>query len=181
MRRAILAITLVATIFAVCERANADWNSFWHQVKFDWHRMNAWPEPFVHADRQAARAPFHQMVHNGWQRRTTLGEYHFHLETQELNAAGKLKLHWILTQVPESHRTVYVQRSHLNEGTAARVDSVQRAVVRLVPQGTLPAVYDTHIPPPGTPADLIDSVYRQHRETIPVPRLDDVDLSVQDG
>ena len=31
--------------------------AFWHRCGVDWHRNNAWPEPFLSADKMAVRAP----------------------------------------------------------------------------------------------------------------------------
>src|SRR5688500_3805552 len=46
--------------------ANADWNDFWHRVGVDFHRNNAWPEPFLSADREVTREYFRIQVNNGW-------------------------------------------------------------------------------------------------------------------
>ena len=49
-----------------------DW---WYRCKVDWHRNNAWPEPFATADRMAERQPFCLMVDNGWKMQNTVGTY----------------------------------------------------------------------------------------------------------
>ncbi|HEX5103587.1 MAG TPA: hypothetical protein VFV87_07250, partial [Pirellulaceae bacterium] len=41
-------------------------HSWWYRSKVDWHRNNAWPEPFASADRAAVREPFCLMIDNGW-------------------------------------------------------------------------------------------------------------------
>ena len=55
--------------------------------------------------------------------------------------------------------------------TAARLDSVQQSLARVVAQGELPQVIRTHLPPAGTPADIIDLTYRKLGESVPDPRL----------
>ena len=171
MRRSMLAIIVAVSLANVVTPAHADWERFWHGMKVDWHRMNCWPEPFNHVDRQATWAPFAVMINNGWRRQTTLGQYHFNTETHELNEAGLLKLQWILTRVPEERRMIFVQRHIRYEATADRIDSVQRFAARVVSRGPLPEVVQVDHPPAGTPADIINPVYDRYNRSIPEPRL----------
>jgi hypothetical protein len=150
---------------------NVQGGEFWHKMKLDWHRLNSWPEPFIHQDRSATRSPFGVMINDGWQRQTTLGQYHFNPETHELNEAGLIKLDWILTRIPEQRRVVFVERSRSVDDSASRVDSVQRYAARLITHGPLPPVVQTYTPPVGTPADAVNSVYVKLNATIPNPRL----------
>ena len=50
----------------------AKWDCFWHRVHVDWHRNNAWPEPFNLVDREAVRVPLATMVDRGWQLQNTI-------------------------------------------------------------------------------------------------------------
>ena len=174
MRRVVCTLLVTLSLLTVTSSADAGWTEFWDRVFLDWNRVNAWPEPFIHADRDAARAPFTAMVTNGWERQTTLGDYHFDPQTQQLTRGGVNKLRWILTQVPESRRTVFVHSSANRDITAMRIDSVQQATARVLPNGALPAVLRTNTEPPGWPADYIDAIDRSARSTIPAPRLPEI-------
>jgi hypothetical protein len=150
---------------------HADWNEFWERVGVDFHRNNCYPEPFVHADREAVRAPFIAMINNGWRRQNTLGDQHFDGETQKLNGAGLLRLREILTENPEQFRTVFVQRTAYQETTGVRIQSVQATAGQLAPQFGSLVVYQTGTPPVLSPADYTDDIMRKVQSSIPAPRL----------
>ncbi len=149
----------------------AGWHDFWDRVHLDFHRNNCWDEPFTSLDRRAARTPFAAMIQSGWRSQNTLGVHYFDRETNVLNEAGERKLFWIVTQVPEQHRTIYVSKSPESEVSERRVDSVQQALVKMLPDQSLPAVLPTPNEPNGWPADYIDAIDRKQQSTIPPPRL----------
>jgi hypothetical protein len=151
--------------------ANAGWHEFWHRVHLDFHRNNCWDEPFTSIDRRAARVPFVNMVHSGWRTQNTLGQHYFHPETQVLNEAGERKLYWIVTNAPEQYRTIYVAGTHESGVVEQRVDAVQQALVKLVPDQPLPAVIPAKNEPRGWPAEYIDTIDRKVHASIPNPRL----------
>jgi len=166
-------VTLIALAWG--SPAEAGWHSFWSRVHLDFHRMNCWPQPFNAVDRDATRAPLETMVANGWQRQNTLSHYYFHQETQRLTEAGELKLHSILTSSPPQHRAVFVVRANSAEATEVRLDSVQQAVVRLMPEQSLPMVLPTSIEPRSWPAEYIDAIERKLHGSFPDPRLPQAD------
>ena len=147
------------------------WDSFWHRFSTDFKRMNHYPEPFIYADRDAARAPFRTMICNGWQLQNTLSGHYFHPETQELTTAGEMKVRAILTNTPEQFRTVYVVRADGEEATSIRVDSVQQTVARLIPRGPLPQVVETTTELYGRPGEYVDSTLRKAYSGAPAPVL----------
>jgi hypothetical protein len=149
--------------------------TFCHNVARDWKRNNCWPEAFVPADRLSVRAPFVVMVNNGWRRQNLLADHHFAEETADLNEAGKLKVHWIMTQAPKQHRTIYVHQSRKPEETAARIASVQEYAVEFAEQGQFPNVLATHLDPAGLPAARVDMIDRRWLESSPDPRLPEGD------
>jgi hypothetical protein len=151
--------------------AHAGWHEFWDRVHLDFHRNNCWDEPFTSIDRRATRAPFAAMVENGWRAQNTLGLYYFHPETHVLNEAGERKLHWIVTSAPEQFRTVYVTGSYQPDVAEKRVDSVQQALVRMLPDQPLPAVIPAKGEPRAWPAEYIDTIDRKIHASIPNPRL----------
>jgi hypothetical protein len=147
--------------------------AFAHSVARDTKRRNCWPEPFVAPDRYAVRSPLATMVENGWRRNNLLGDYHFVDEGGELTAAARTKVHWVLTEAPTHHRTIYVHRAYDAEVTAARVDSVQQYAAQVVQSGPLPLVLETDITARGWPAAQADLIGRRFEESTPDPRLPD--------
>lgn len=168
VRVTFLAISLGLTSVTT---AQAGWHEFWDRFHLDFHRNNCWMEPFASVDRQATVVPFNAMVNNGWQSQTTLDQNYFHRETHVLNEAGTRKLHWIMTNAPEEHRTIFVAMSHEPEISERRLDSVQQTLARLLPDQSLPAVIPVERAPRGWPADYIDTIDRKMHATIPSPRL----------
>jgi hypothetical protein len=171
MRRSLqLALAFMITA-ACCTSAEAGWNEFWARVELDFHRMVCWPEPFIHADRDILHEHYAVYERMGWQRQHTLGANHFHAETNQLNSAGTEKLMQVLTQSPPERRTLFVLQGVDQNMTATRIDSVQRTVAALFPDGELPAVVQTHVPPVMRPGDQIDSMDRAYRSNQPSPQL----------
>jgi hypothetical protein len=144
---------------------------FLHSVARDTKRNNCWPEPFVSPARAAVRAPFVLMVARGWERQNTLGGQHFEPDAGKLNLAGQSRVREILIEGLPEHRTIFVQRSLNPEETLARVDAVQQLAAKIVPQGELPEVLETSLPPLGWSAQTIDDVETKFRSSAPVPRL----------
>jgi hypothetical protein len=140
-------------------------------VRRDFLRSNYWPEPFNYTDRDAVRAPFAIMVHNGWQMQNTFGDYHFRPGSCELTEAAELKLKWVMTEAPMQQRTVYVERGETSAMTADRIKAVQVAAERLTVDGNIPPVLETSVQSRGWPADQIDATTRQWLNSVPAPRL----------
>jgi hypothetical protein len=173
MRRITSALVFSAAI-VTASVSQADWTEFWERVHLDWHRVNAWPEPFLHADRDLVRQPLIAMTDNGWRMQNTLSDHLFDGETSKLTQAGTLKVRWIVTQAPPHRRTVFVLRGATPDSTLARVDAVQEAITQLVPQGNRPEVLLTDVIPVGGSGDYFDAVDRQLKDSIPPPRLPQV-------
>jgi hypothetical protein len=163
-------MTVVVGLIALTSNAHAQFG-FWQCKKLDYERNKYWPEPFIHWDRQAARAPWAVMIDRGWELQNTVGDFHFDAETNQLTSAGEHKLQWIIHEAPLHRRTVFVQRGLTADQTATRIDAVQQAVARNLPEGPLPEVLATNMSPPGAPADEIDRVYRGRDAAQPAPVL----------
>ena len=170
MAMTVLAITVLSSTQAHAQRTYG-WDSFWHKTAVSAKRMNHYPEPFIYADRDAAREPFRIMVQNGWQMQNTLGHHYFNPETQELTRTGELKVRSIVLQSPEPFRTVFVLRGGNQDVTAIRVDSVQQVVARVIPNGAMPAVVETGTSLRGTPGEYVDSTIRGALTAQPAPVL----------
>ncbi len=174
MARRLVAIVFVLALFTAVPRAQAQFTWFHiakDSVVTDFKRNNCWPEPFVCPDRQAVRAPFNVMVHNGWQLQNTVSNHHFEEESGELTIAGKNKIFWILNHAPKQHRVVYVQKSRDPEITVQRLQMVQALAGVYAPEGTLAMVQATINEPPGWTAERVGSVTRAFESSAPAPQL----------
>ncbi len=138
---------------------------------YDFHRSNCWPQPYIEPDRQHVRDTIEAQVSNGWRRQNLIGEHHFMGEGTELTEAGRIKIRWTLTQVPEHRRTLFVQRGTTSAITEARVAAVEAAAVAVLPEGESPSIQDTHIVPEGRSADFVNYTATQFRQTMPIPQL----------
>lgn len=145
--------------------------TFWQRVHVDFHRNNAWPEPFRSADRAVTREYFCIQANNGWRSQNTIGTFLFNPETQELNRAGELKVKWVVTQAPINRRAVFVLVGDNPEDTQRRVQSVQNYISRIVPAGHLPPVMITYSEPEGASGEYFDAINRAMIQSIPAPRL----------
>ena len=179
MRRSIfwaLLACLVAT-----NAARADWREFWHRFHVDALRMNCWPEPFVHADRETVRTPLIAMTAAGWRMQNTLSDHLFDANSQLLTQAGKLKGHWIVSQAPEHRRTVFVLRGENERATRTRLDSVRQAMDRMTTGDQQAEVFVANIVPAGGSGAYFDEVDRQLKASVPPPRLPDRESTTDGG
>jgi hypothetical protein len=155
----------------ICSPLSAGW---WERWCTDFHRNNCWPAPFQATDRELTRAPIIAMTSAGWRLHNTLSDHFFNPDDQGINQAGELKLRWIVTQAPIHRRTVFVLRGTNPDATAIRVSNVQHVIDRLVLDGPRPEVLLTDIVPSGASGDYFDQVDRQLKQSIPAPRLPDM-------
>ncbi|MEX2176012.1 MAG: hypothetical protein WD872_16740 [Pirellulaceae bacterium] len=165
---AILGLVLSASP-AKAQSWGEKWDHFWHRVEVDWHRNNAWPEPFQSADRAAVREPFCIQADNGWKMQNTVGTYLFD-DNHELNRAGELLVKWIVTQAPQHRRAVFVLKGETAEQTQARIASVNAAVAKYAGP-SVPPVLTTDTEPSGWSAAYVDTMTQSFQATIPAPRL----------
>jgi uncharacterized membrane protein YgcG len=172
MHRFISRMLLVMVILATAHTAHAQFfGGVTGWMKSVFRRNNDWPKPFIFADRESVALPYATMVNNGWRRQNLMCEYHFDDDTARLTPAGELKLQWILTQAPSQHRTVFVQRALQPEKTAARLELVQQASIRLSPNGDLADIVATNLETPSRSAEDVDTTTVGWQGSIPVPRL----------
>ncbi len=166
------ALLLVVVCLGTATPAKAQWfERFCENFKRDYHRNRMWPEPFLQADRQATMAPFAIQTANGWRRQNLISDYHFHDGTNQLTLAGESKLRYILTQMPPSRRTVFVQQGLSPDVTQARLAIVEQAANRLVPPGMVAQVVESNLPNDGWSAEDIDAITRKFNSSRPDPRL----------
>jgi hypothetical protein len=166
--------TMVASLGVTAEAGW--WNDniitdFRDSVGRDFQRRNCWPDPFDCASKRDVESPFEIMVNNGWRRQNMLVDQHFDNTTNKLNAAGKAKVIWIITEAPLQHRTIFVHRSINPEVAVLRMDEVNQLAATISPQGALPAVLETSISPRGWPGQRVDIIGQRYNASTPDPRL----------
>jgi hypothetical protein len=144
---------------------------WWSRIWRDYHRNQAWPDPFIPGDRAAVKTPFMLMADNGWQRQNLLCEYHFNQDGTELSQAGQYRLNWIATQAPVQRRVVFVQRGASPEITASRLDAVQQTIARMTPTGPLPRIAESDMDSSGYAGDEVDAVITGVGKSRPDPQL----------
>lgn len=164
-------LVALASLFLCVGSARADWHAFWNRVHLDWHRNNAWPEPFQTLDRQTTWSHIMAYEVKGWQMENTLTDAHFDPETQAITSAGQAKLWWIITQQPIERRTVFVLLNQDERTTSIRVDSVQQAITRFLPHGPLPQVVRTSEAPITMPGSYAGDIFTKANESRPAPVL----------
>jgi len=156
---------------ACCTTAQAGWGDFYHRFQVDFYRMNCWPEPFQHAERQVAVLPLIAMTDAGWRVQNTLSDHFFQAEDQGLTQAGKLKIRWIATQTPQHRRNVFVLRGANPQQTMQRVETVQRFLDETAFEGPRPEVLLTDVVPPASSGEYYDALERQRKSALPPPVL----------
>jgi len=188
MRRIVLVAGVALVLLGQSRPAEADWHTlktkwhcFWDRVHLDWHRNNAWPEPFVQVDRQAVRTPIEMMVDKGWQLQNTIPHELFDLETQELTRAGELKVQWILTQMPTRRRIVFVLKGNTAEVTQTRLESVEKAATVVVGEVAPSMIAITDIVPRGGSGAYYERVNAGFESSTPAPRLPEMTESGDGG
>jgi hypothetical protein len=169
--RLVLGLTLATALLAP-GAAHGDWfRDCWHAFWRDFHRNNAWPEPFVFADRQTVYAAFHMMEVKGWQQQNTLSAHHFESGRAQLTEAGALKVQAILTEAPVRYRAVFVPTASTPEETQARFQAVREVAQRHMPPGMPAMVFVTTGTAPEHPGEGIDRTLRGFQDSRPAPVL----------
>lgn len=110
-------------------------------------------------------------ANNGWRSYTTLYDYHFDADTQELNQAGRLKLRWISLHVPQQYRLAYVAEGLTTQDSEIRLANVQTAADSISGTDSSPPVILRAAQALGTPAQEVDLLRRSYLGSIPEPRL----------
>ena len=92
----------------------------------------------------------------GWERQNLLSEFHFLPGGNELTEAGRMRVQWIMNEVPEPHRQIYVHRANTPQETAVRMQAVQRFIAQSPYAANVPVLESTRTDD-GWPADRIDA------------------------
>ncbi len=135
------------------------------------HYTHYWPYPHTCEDQSSVRAALNMQATNGWVEGTTLFNYHFTKETNQLNSAGMAHLEYILFRVPSQHRAAFVQMSNSAQADQARVASVQAAASGMLQDASLPPIALRRARAYGANAEEIDMISRKFLAGTPTPRL----------
>jgi hypothetical protein len=172
MRRTFFAAAVAVVVIASAKQVSAvccDETAMY--VKQGYHTNQMWPWPYVCPDRVAVREPFCIMINNGWRRENLIGVHHFIPETNQLNAAGQLRVQWIMTQAPPDRRSIFVERSLDQSVNNQRIAAVQQYATQVALDGRPPQVSQTHLVSEGRPAALVDFTNTKFQQSMPVPVL----------
>lgn len=146
-----------------------------------YERNRWWPQPFTEMDRGAVRNAFCINMDHGYRKQNTLVDQLFDSETQQLNTAGESYVRMIVTRSQVSRREVYVVRGPSEEATIARIDSVQQAVSKYAPRGSMPNVTISDRVPALTQGSITDVIRRQYDSSTVAPRIPAMESSSSSG
>ncbi len=164
-----ITITILAIGYAMPLSASV-MGEFLSNVASDANRRNCWPEPYIYPDRAAVRQTMAVQVSAGWERQNLLSEFHFLPGENELTEAGRMRVQWIMNEVPELHRQIYVHRANTPQGTILRMQTVQRFVAQSPYTTNVPVLESTRTDD-GCPADRIDWLSRKAATSALEPKL----------
>ena len=133
-----------------------------------YHAATYWPWPYVCQDRAVVHSTINSQVENGWRATTTLYDFHFDDETNELNSAGRKQLHWILSHVPQQHQKLWVASSFDQGVTQARTMSVQTAMTNLGAGQQIPVELRIAHPLVRS-AEVVETIGRAALDNTPAP------------
>jgi len=137
------------------------------------HGAHYWPYPYNYQDRYAVREILRRQTDNGWVLATTLYDYYFDPDTQELTKSGRLRLKWILENAPARHRIVFVQAADKQEASQIRLASVKTHIAQLVGNDSMPPVMLRVTSPLGRPAEEVRNIRDAALKNQPEPRITD--------
>lgn len=138
--------------------------------KHAFHSAHYWPYPYNCEDQAYVRSLLDQQTAAGWVNATTLHDYHFSPETQQLTDAGQAHLLYITSSVPVQYRTVYVSQGRTAETGQIRSAHVDE-YLRGLSLDSLPPVLTRRETFVGRPANEVDRLRTLELQAIPRPRL----------
>lgn len=137
-----------------------------------YHAAHYWPHPYNEMDRMSVHGIVHAHVTTGWQAACTLYDYHFDLESQSLNSAGRAHLQWILVNVPADHRQAFIASSDNADLNAQRLAQVESAVSGMIGQDHSMPIVLRMATPHGRPASEVDAIFDGRMESMLAPAIE---------
>lgn len=135
-----------------------------------YHYAHYWPYPHNIEDEAATRNIFDLQSGCGWLTATTLHDYHFNSDNQQLTEGGRNHLLWVANSVPAQYRTVYVAQGASRDVAEMRLANTEE----FYRENCIPN------PPPilaradvfvGRPAVEVDRLRQSELNSIPRQRL----------
>jgi hypothetical protein len=136
-----------------------------------YHVEHYWPWPYVCTDRGVVLDMMRAQETNGWLSETTLYDYHFNPDTNELTQPGKTQLRWILDFAPASYRSVWIQQADDPQIGQQRLNNVRLVASKIAGANNLPPIQFRVAMAPSRPAIEADTIRRKELLTIPTPRI----------
>ncbi len=135
-----------------------------------YHYAHYWPYPQTCEDEAYTRNIFDLQSANGWLSATTLHDYHFNAENQQLTDGGRSHLLWVAQSVPPQFRTVYVAQGSSGEAAQMRVTNSEQFYrdMGIVNPPQVLARADIFV---GRPAVEVERIRQLEMLSIPRPRL----------
>lgn len=91
-------------------------------------RNAAWPKPFACADRQAFYGVFARQQQAGYVQCSTLVDYHFNLETGELNPLGQAVVQGLMKNGTPEYRQLYIYNGQSELDVQTKMQAVNSVV-----------------------------------------------------
>lgn len=135
-----------------------------------YHYAHYWPFPHNCEDEAYTRNILDIQTAGGWANATTLHDYHFNADTQQLTEGGRQHLMWVALSAPLPYRAVYIAQGQSQDTAKLRLEAAQQYYQEM----------GIDNPPPicakpdqfeGRPAVEIDRIRQLELQAIPKPRL----------
>lgn len=145
-----------------------------------YHTAHYWPYPYNCQDRADVHNLLDAQTGAGWAAATTLHDYHFDMDTQQLTDAGRNHLIWVMNSVPAQYRTVYISQGMTAATGQLRVAQSEKFMYETGSTNIPPIVtkYEIFY---GRPANEVDRLRTLELDSIPRPRLFLVGASSRGG
>ncbi|MEL7498385.1 MAG: hypothetical protein AAFN77_12305 [Planctomycetota bacterium] len=150
-------------------RDKMDHYSALNKKKFD--RNDAWPRPFNCWDRRAYHNVWVPMLTNGAEQHCILSSDFFDAETNELTRVGIAKVADIMQNVPQTNRSVFVQRSADDKANQARMEQVKFTIDKFYAHLGVARVQLSNQLPPISPAAQSQAILNSRTENMAPPTI----------
>jgi hypothetical protein len=134
------------------------------------HAAHYWPHPYNCQDRADVYNLLEAQAGSGWAGATTLHDYHFDADTQQLTDAARTHLLWVMNSVPAQYRTVYISQGPSNEMGQLRVAQAEK-FMRETGATNIPPIVTRYETFDGRQANEVDRLRTLEIQSIPRPRL----------
>lgn len=149
----------------------SDWDAFKRRFKLDTDRNEAWPHPFLTADRAAYRAMWAPCYDRGWEIEHTLSGACFDDETGKLNRLGAAKIAQLVHTAPSNRKTLFIHQNQSSELAQSRLSQVENYIRQEYGRSAGVAVAVTRNFPVTGSGAYAENISRQWQSNLPRPVL----------